>query len=388
MDDENCWPEDPADICMIEFHFTGDDEYDTRVHKQANEEHIKLLLREKAITHPNQLPWYDPDLFHVHPSFYSHHNDNRDNKGEKSHLSVSVFSENKNDFMPNILPSRRSNSGEFLFTSTISSSSVISKARSTNGDNKVSSKLKCKVDNADDDLQLLNDTLLNYGIIPKSKEVKQKKAVKVEKVVYDDDDDFEVPLNRVTPNKPRHKRKSSSSSKSSSTHKKSPRLVESKDIWSHVPAATRAVMPPFKKFKFTPPKNKAKDIAHPPALSKVRKGYCMGCKLHPDICHEVLFGEFCVANVMMYYDMHRQDTDIDGINDVYIASYNQALRFKRYEQVKILDYYSNYPPPKCMMDNSYTHGVQLSMFKAKGERFLDAMEVGVNALNRQQNEEE
>jgi hypothetical protein len=41
-----------------------------------------------------------------------------------------------------------------------------------------------------------------------------------------------------------------------------------------------------------------------------------------------------------------------------------------------------------MMDNLYTHGVQLSMFKAKGDRFLDAMEVGANALVRQQNEEE
>jgi hypothetical protein len=221
--------------------------------------------------------------------------------------------------------------------------------------------------------------------------VKQKKLVKLEKVVDDDDNNFEMPLHHVTPNKPRNKRKSSSSSsiKSSSTHKKSPRLVESKDIWSHVPAATRAVMPPFKKFKFTPPKNKkAKDMAHPPAHSKVRKGYCVGCKLHPDICHEVLFGEFCVANVMMYYDMHCQDTEVEGINNVYITSYNQALHFKRYKQVKILDYYSNYPNPKCMMDSSYTHGVQLSMFKAKGERFLDAMEVGANALVRQQNEEE
>jgi hypothetical protein len=386
-DDENCWPDDPAEICMIEFHCTGDDEYDNRVHKEANEEHIKLLLREKAISHPNQLPWYDPDIFHVHPSFYRNHKTKCDNKGEinRDHLCVSVFSENKDDFMPNVLPSRNSNSGEYLFSS--SKSNIKGKERSsfdqdgtiisTNGKSKTDTRPKDP-----HDLQLLNDTLMNYGIVPKSKEPKQKKVVKVEKVVYDDDDDFEMPLNHVTPNKTRNKRKSSS------THKKSPRLVESKDIWSHVPAATRAAMPPFKKFKFTPPKKKARDMAHPPAHSKVRKGYCVGCKLHPDICHEVLFGEFCVANVMMYYDMHRQDTDIDGINDVYIASYNQALRFKRYEQVKILDYYSNYPPPKCMMDNSYTHGVQLSMFKAKGERFLDAMEVGVNALNRQQNEEE
>jgi hypothetical protein len=41
-----------------------------------------------------------------------------------------------------------------------------------------------------------------------------------------------------------------------------------------------------------------------------------------------------------------------------------------------------------MMDNLYMHGVQLSMFKAKGERFLDAIEVGAYALVRQQNKEE
>jgi hypothetical protein len=55
--------------------------------------------------------------------------------------------------------------------------------------------------------------------------------------------------------------------------------------------------------------------------------------------------------------------------------------------VKILDYYSKYPLPCCMMDNSYTSAVQLAMFKAKGQKYLDAMEVGANALNRQQNEE-
>jgi hypothetical protein len=41
-----------------------------------------------------------------------------------------------------------------------------------------------------------------------------------------------------------------------------------------------------------------------------------------------------------------------------------------------------------MMDNLYTNGVQISMFKAKGEQVLDNMEVGANGLNRQQNEEE
>jgi hypothetical protein len=132
-----------------------------------------------------------------------------------------------------------------------------------------------------------------------------------------------------------------------------------KDLWQHVSAAIKAVIPPFKKIKFLPPKDKnAKDIAHPPSHSTTKKGHCVGCKLHPSICHEVLFGEYCVATIMMYYDMHRQDTEVEGINNVYIAAYNQALHgFKRYKQVKILDYYSNYPPLHCMMDNSYTSAV-------------------------------
>jgi hypothetical protein len=67
--------------------------------------------------------------------------------------------------------------------------------------------------------------------------------------------------------------------------------------------------------------------------------------------------------------------------------HTKELCFKCYKQVKILDYYSKYPPPCCIMDNSYTIAVQLAMFKAKGQKYLDAMEMGANALNRQQNEE-
>jgi hypothetical protein len=76
-------------------------------------------------------------------------------------------------------------------------------------------------------------------------------------------------------------------------------------------------------------------------------------------------------------------TDRDGINAVYETAYNQALCFKRYESVKILNYYSNYPPPECMMKNSYLCGVQLAMLKAKGDKFLDKMENGINSLNWQ-----
>jgi hypothetical protein len=142
-------------------------------------------------------------------------------------------------------------------------------------------------------------------------------------------------------------------------------------------------MPPFRKYKFSAKKTDAKDMAHPPKHGKIPEGHCPGCRLHHDVCHEILFGEFCVANVMMYYDMNREDTDLDGINAVYETAYNQALRFKRYESVKILDYYSNYPPPECMMKNSYLCGVQLAMLKAKGDKFLDKMENGINSLNRQ-----
>jgi hypothetical protein len=71
--DENAWPKDPSEIYMIEFQSTGDEDFDQQIHKDLNKDHIKMLLREKVITHPNQLSWYDPDVFHIHPSFYAHH---------------------------------------------------------------------------------------------------------------------------------------------------------------------------------------------------------------------------------------------------------------------------------------------------------------------------
>jgi hypothetical protein len=162
MEDKNFWPDNPADFCMIKFHCTGDDEYDNQVHKEANEEHIKLLLCEKAITHPNQLPWYDPNVFHVHPSFYAHHKNKWDNKGEndRDHLCVSVFSENEDDFMPNVLPSRNSNSGEYLFSSSISNIKRKDHNNSLDQDDASNSDNKPKTEDLHD-LQLLNDTLMN-----------------------------------------------------------------------------------------------------------------------------------------------------------------------------------------------------------------------------------
>jgi hypothetical protein len=127
-------------------------------------------------------------------------------------------------------------------------------------------------------------------------------------------------------------------------------------------------------------------MAHPNIYEDVPDYNCKGCRLHMDVCHEVLFGEFCIANVMMYYDMARADTTIEGINEIFQTSYNQGLRFKRYENVKILDYYSSYPPPKCMMSNSYLHASQLAMFKAKGDKYLDSFVTGSNSLSRQQQE--
>jgi hypothetical protein len=115
-------------------------------------------------------------------------------------------------------------------------------------------------------------------------------------------------------------------------------LTKIKEIWKHISEVTRAQMPPFRKYKFSAKKTDAKDMAHPPKHGKVPEGHCTGCWWHHDVCHEVLFGEFCIANVTMYYDMNREDMDVDGINAVYKTTYNQALWFKQYKEVKILDY--------------------------------------------------
>jgi hypothetical protein len=71
--EEHGWPKDhdPADISMMEHGNTSDDEYDRCIHREINESWIKQLLREKAITHPNQLPWYTPEEFNIYPTFYS-----------------------------------------------------------------------------------------------------------------------------------------------------------------------------------------------------------------------------------------------------------------------------------------------------------------------------
>jgi hypothetical protein len=58
--------------------------------------------------HGNQLTWYNRTEFHIHPSFYPHH-DKQNNQSEikYSNLDISVFANNKNDLMPNVLPSHK-----------------------------------------------------------------------------------------------------------------------------------------------------------------------------------------------------------------------------------------------------------------------------------------
>jgi hypothetical protein len=395
-DDEEGWPKDPKDIYMIEYHETGDEEHDIRVHRKANENWIKDLLRDKVITHPKQLSWYSPDQFHVHPSFYKHHID-EESKGEQ--VELSPFSDMNTNFMPSSLPTMILNEGYFLLGSSLSSSSTTSstvpaddqtnKTKSKSQSQSTSNNSIGTVDTTDD-FKHVNATLSMYGIYPKNTKKKKAKLAAVSKatgVDDDSDDDFE-PRVIVTPSQKRKssKRKQGPSAAISATHRTSSKLVQDKDLWEHVPEATRAQMPPFKKYKFKGRKKGAKDMAHPPIYGNIPDYHCKGCRLHKEVCHEVLFGEFCIANVMMYYDMARADTTIDGVNEIYETSYNQALRFKRYEAVKILDYYSSYPPPKCMMSNSYLHASQLAMFKAKGDKYLDSLVTGANSLSRQQEE--
>jgi hypothetical protein len=385
-DDEEAWS-DPKEIFMIEYHATGDDEHDKRVHREANETWIKDLLRDKVITHPKQLPWYSPDEFHIHPSFYKHHVE-EESKGEQ--IELSPFSDMVTNFMPSSLPTMTLNEGYFLLGSTLSSttSTVDQQTKTSKSQSSTSNHSVGTVDSTND-FKHVNATLSMYGIHPKNKKKKPKLVATKSSVDgnEDSDDDFE-PRVIVTPSQKRksNKRKQGPSPAISATHRTSSRLVQDKDLWEHVPEATRAQMPPFKKYKLKGRKKGAKDMAHPPKYANVPDCHCKGCRLHKDVCHEVLFGEFCIANVMMYYDMARADTTIDGVNEIYETSYNQALRFKRYEAVKILDYYSSYPPPKCMMNNSYLHASQLAMFKAKGDKYLDSLVTGCNSLSRQQEE--
>jgi hypothetical protein len=248
-DDEEGWPKDPKEIFMLEYHDTGDEVHDRRVHRKANETWIKDLLCDKVIMHPKQLSCYSPDQFHVHPSFYKHHID-KESKGEQ--VELSPFSDMNTNFMPSSLPTMILNEGYFLLGSSLSSSSTTSTVP-VNDQTKTKSKSHSTSNNSvgtvdtTDDFKHVNATLSMYGIYPKNtKKKKAKIAVSKTTGIDDDsDDDFE-PRVIVTPSQKRKssKRKQGPSAAISATHCTSSRLVQDKDLWEHVPEATRAQIPP------------------------------------------------------------------------------------------------------------------------------------------------
>jgi hypothetical protein len=134
-----------------------------------------------------------------------------------NHLDVTMFTDNKDEFIPNVLPSYEKFNGEFLFTSTKSSSNSSSRLPI------VSNEETQTNNDFSGDVALLNTTLEHYGILPKKpksvKSVSVTTKTKVKQEVNDDDDNFETPLNCVTPNKKKTKKKDSAAKPS--THKKS-----------------------------------------------------------------------------------------------------------------------------------------------------------------------
>jgi hypothetical protein len=239
---ETSWFKDMKDIFMIEYHETGDDEHDRRVHREVNETWIKELLRDKVITHPKQLPWYSPDEFHIHPSFYKHHVDEV-SKGEQ--IELSPFSDIVTNFMPSSLPTMKLNEGYFLLGSSLHLASsdppspVIKQTKTTKSQSTTDGT---KTPNPFEDFKHINTTLGIYGIHPKNNKKKKQKLVTTKNTVDVDEadkdsDDFESRKN-ITP----------SNKQKSNKRKQGPNVaMQQKDLWEHVPAATRAQIPPFKK---------------------------------------------------------------------------------------------------------------------------------------------
>ena len=94
-----------------------------------------------------------------------------------------------------------------------------------------------------------------------------------------------------------------------------------------------------------------------PDLTKCGYKRCAGCGNLMVTCHDVVFGLFCVFEVISYCTRHPDSADdVVIIKKIFIDTYNRCLAFQAFQKTRVKHTQWSFVPP-CMQDNSYKYAL-------------------------------
>ena len=113
-----------------------------------------------------------------------------------------------------------------------------------------------------------------------------------------------------------------------------------------------------------------------PNLLKCGYMRCPGCGNYMIECHDVVFGPFCLYEVIEYCNEYIEHVDDTIVRKFFIDTYNCCLKFVTFKERK--DIHKDWVfPPKCMQHNSYNYMLFWYMFIVEGDRTLGFSDIDV-----------
>ena len=93
-----------------------------------------------------------------------------------------------------------------------------------------------------------------------------------------------------------------------------------------------------------------------PDLTKCGFKRCEGCGNVMLTCHDVVFGLFCVLEVMTYCEKHPEEVIDVVVKKIFIDTYNRCLAFQAFRKTKVRHTDWRFVPP-CVQANSYSYAL-------------------------------
>jgi hypothetical protein len=81
-----------------------------------------------------------------------------------------------------------------------------------------------------------------------------------------------------------------------------------------------------------------------------------------NVCQEVLYGKYCIANIWELWDDFGRLTTINNVEKRYRNAYQDAIHVHSYLKHSILRRRNGLEPPPCMLDGSFVKAVNLIEF--------------------------
>ena len=94
-------------------------------------------------------------------------------------------------------------------------------------------------------------------------------------------------------------------------------------------------------------------------LVGIESGRCCGCTHDKYLCHEVVFGLFCVHVVLDIFDEKELEMTDDDIEETYQFAYIFALKFLTFDMLRKYDLTESYDIPECMHHGTYKYCFEL-----------------------------